>query len=49
MLLLSGLLALAATARASVLTLQNPRVTTYDNTGAGIRTELYVSCLQGIQ
>ncbi|KAJ7900145.1 oligosaccharyl transferase delta subunit [Mycena olivaceomarginata] len=40
MLLLSGLLALAATARASVLTLQSPRVTTYDNTGAGIRTEL---------
>ncbi|KAJ7932590.1 oligosaccharyl transferase delta subunit [Mycena leptocephala] len=40
MLLLSSLLVLAATARASVLTLQSPRVTTYDSTGAGIRTEV---------
>jgi len=40
LLLLSSLLVLAATARASVLTLQSPRVTTYDSTGAGIRTEV---------
>ncbi|KAJ7107621.1 oligosaccharyl transferase delta subunit [Mycena crocata] len=40
MLLLNSLLVLAATARASVLTLHAPRVTTYDSTGAGIRTEV---------
>jgi len=40
MVLLSSLLVLAATARASVLTLQSPRVSTYDSTGAGIRTEV---------
>ncbi|KAJ6509340.1 oligosaccharyl transferase delta subunit [Mycena vitilis] len=38
--LFSSLLLLAATARASVLTLHVPRVTTYDSTGAGIRTEV---------
>ncbi|KAJ7655014.1 oligosaccharyl transferase delta subunit [Mycena polygramma] len=38
--LFSSLLLLAATARASVLTLHAPRVTTYDSTGAGIRTEV---------
>ncbi|KAF7339811.1 Dolichyl-diphosphooligosaccharide--protein glycosyltransferase subunit 2 [Mycena venus] len=40
MFLLSSLLVLAATARAAVLTIQSPRVTTYDDTGAGIRTEV---------
>ncbi|KAJ7492808.1 oligosaccharyl transferase delta subunit, partial [Mycena latifolia] len=40
MLLLQSLLLLAATARASLLTLHAPRVTTYDSTGAGIRTEV---------
>ncbi|KAJ6604463.1 oligosaccharyl transferase delta subunit [Mycena vulgaris] len=40
MLLLNTLLFLAATARASLLTLQSPRVTTYDSTGAGLRTEV---------
>ncbi|KAF7339633.1 Dolichyl-diphosphooligosaccharide--protein glycosyltransferase subunit 2 [Mycena sanguinolenta] len=39
MLLLSGLLVLAATAQASVLTLHTPRVTTYNSAGEGIRTE----------
>ncbi|KAJ7431835.1 oligosaccharyl transferase delta subunit [Mycena galericulata] len=38
--LLKTLLLLAATARASVLTLHSPRVSTYDSTGAGIRTEV---------
>ncbi|KAJ7275232.1 oligosaccharyl transferase delta subunit [Mycena haematopus] len=40
MVLLCGLLVLAATARASVLTLQSPRVSTYDSAGEGIRTEV---------
>jgi len=40
MLVLNSLLLLAATARASLLTLHSPRVTTYDSTGAGIRTEI---------
>ncbi|KAJ6519633.1 oligosaccharyl transferase delta subunit [Mycena sanguinolenta] len=40
MLLLSGLLALAVTAQASVLTLNTPRVTTYNSAGEGIRTEV---------
>ncbi|KAJ7102123.1 oligosaccharyl transferase delta subunit [Mycena belliarum] len=40
MLLVNTLLLLAATARASLLTLHAPRVTTYDSTGAGIRTEV---------
>ncbi|KAJ7706382.1 oligosaccharyl transferase delta subunit [Mycena rosella] len=35
-----SLLFLAATARASLLTLHAPRVTTYDSTGAGLRTEV---------
>ncbi|KAJ7225710.1 oligosaccharyl transferase delta subunit, partial [Mycena pura] len=36
-------LLLAATAQAALLTLHTPRVTTYDSSGVGIRTEKYVS------
>lgn len=43
MLLLNSLLLLAATARASVLTLHVPRVAITDSTGEGLRTEVYVS------
>ncbi|CAK5279991.1 unnamed protein product [Mycena citricolor] len=40
MLLLSSLLLLAASARASLLTLNAPKVSTFDSTGASLRTEL---------
>jgi len=38
--MLASLLLLVAAAQASLLTLHSPRVTTYDDTGAGIRTEI---------